>query len=264
MPIRTRRWPTGVPCWVDLTVSDVPAALAFYGAVLSWEFVEDTAGDFGGYAIAQVQGHAAAGIGPAQQIGVPPAWTLYLAADDADRTAKEVTDAGGTMLLPPGDAGPLGRWFVAADPTGAVFGVWQAAEHLGAEWHSDAGGLTWEDLRSPDPAAAIAFYRTVFGYETQDLPGAGPDYATFTLAGASDQAPLGGMGPLFGSPRARWLVYFGVRDLDAALGAARARGAMEVAAPTDSPYGRMALVQDPFGAEFMLAETDGSQPPPER
>lgn len=34
MPTRTSPWPAGVPCWVDLTVSDVPAAQAFYGAVL--------------------------------------------------------------------------------------------------------------------------------------------------------------------------------------------------------------------------------------
>ena len=78
MPIRTRKWPAGVPCWADLTVPDVPAAQAFYAAVLGWSFT-DTADEYGGYVIGQVDGAAAAGIGPTPQQGVPSAWTLYLA-----------------------------------------------------------------------------------------------------------------------------------------------------------------------------------------
>ena len=82
MPIRTSKWPAGAPCWVDLTVSDVPAAQAFYGQVLGWSWSE-TADDFGGYVIGRVGGAAAAGIGPTPQPGLPSAWTLYLADDDA-------------------------------------------------------------------------------------------------------------------------------------------------------------------------------------
>lgn len=266
MPIRTAPWPAGVPCWVDLTVSDVPAAQAFYSAVLGWSFA-DTAEEYGGYVIGAVDGAAAGGIGPTPQPGVPSAWTLYLASPDAEATAAAITDRGGTMLLPPGDVGPLGRLCVAADPTGAVFGVWQAGSHLGAELHSEAGGLTWEDLRSPDPDAARAFYTGVFGYETQALEMAGPDYTTFTLAGAGGQAPLGGIGGMFGAPAgtpAHWLVYFGTADLDAALAAADAGGGRRPAPPHDSPFGRMGSVADPFGAVFMLVETDGTNPPPER
>jgi uncharacterized protein len=264
MPIRTRKWPAGVPCWTDLTVTDVPVAQQFYGAVLGWSFT-DTSDEYGGYVIAQVNGAAAAGIGPTPQPGVPSAWTLYLASDDVDATAKQVTDAGGTMLLPPGDVGPLGRLCVAADPTGAVFGVWQAGGHLGTELHSEPGGVTWEDLRTTDPATAVAFYRSVFGYEVNSLEGAGPDYVTFHLTG--DPAPLGGMGPMFGAPEGtppHWLVYFGTADLDAALAAARSHGGSQPMPAHDSPYGRMGSVMDPFGAVFTLIETDGSNPPPER
>lgn len=267
MPLRTSPWPAGVPCWVDLAVPDVPAAEDFYAAVLGWTFQRDTTGEYGGYSLAQVQGAAAAGIGPALQAGIPAAWTLYLASDDADRTATAVTAAGGTMLLPPGDIGPLGRLFVAADPTGAVFGVWQHGQHIGAGWHSEVGGLIWEDLRTADPVAARAFYTAVFGYETRSVEMAGPDYRTFTPAGQDDAAPLGGIGPMFGAPEGtppHWLVYFGVADTDAALAAAIAAGGSRPAPPHDSPFGRMGSVMDPFGAVFAVVETDGSSPPPER
>lgn len=266
MPKRTTPWPAGVPCWVDLTVSDVPAAQEFYSAVLGWTFA-DTAADYGGYVIAQVDGSAVAGIGPTPQPGLPSAWTLYLSTADADATAKAVTDAGGTLLFPPGDIDELGRMFIAADPTGAVFGAWQAGTHIGAEHHSEPGGLTWEDLRSPDPDAARAFYTAVFGYETQALEMAGPAYTTFTLAGDGGRAPLGGIGPMMGAADGtppHWLVYFGVRDTDAALAAATSAGGAQVAPAQDSPFGRMGYLRDPYGAVFTVVETDGSSPPPER
>jgi hypothetical protein len=262
MPIRTSKWPAGAPCWVDLTVSDVPAAQAFYGQVLGWSWSQ-TADDFGGYVIGRVGGAAAAGIGPTPQPGLPSAWTLYLADDDADAAAKRITDAGGTMILPPGDVGPIGRLCIAADPTGAVFGVWQAGDHLGAELHSEPGGLAWEDLRSPDPDAARAFYAAVFGYRTQPLEMAGPDYTTFHLG--DDPAPLGGMGGMFGSDAPpHWLVYFGVADTDAALEKALAAGGTVPAPAFTSPYGRMATVLDPFGAVFMIIETAPAAAPPGR
>ena len=255
MPLRTSPWPAGVPCWVDLTVTDVPLAQAFYGAVLGWTFAESD-----GYVVGQTQGMAAAGLSPTPEPGLPAAWTLYLAADDADATAKLVTDAGGTLLLPPGDVGRLGRMFVAADPTGAVFGVWQGGTHIGAGIHSEPGGLVWEDLRSPDPDRARAFYAAVFGYETHPLDMAGPGYSTFGQPG--DPAPLGGIGGMFGQDAPpHWLVYFGVADTDLAVEQALARGGSMPVPPHESPFGRMGTITDPFGATFLVVQTDGSSAP---
>ncbi len=258
MSIRTSPWPAGVPCWVDLTVPDVAAAKAFYASVLGWSYA-DTEAEYGGYAIAQVRGTAAAGIGPTMQDGAPAAWTLYLASDDADATSAAVVAAGGTVLLPPGDVGPLGRMLVAADPSGAVFGVWQAGTHVGAGVVNEPGGLTWEDLRSSDPDAARAFYTAVFGYHSEAVPMAGPDYATFALAEVA-QTPLGGIGGMMGIPGmpSHWLVYFGVADAGSAAAAAGDAGGAVLAPVFDTPYGRMAGLVDPAGAVFWVVETSGS------
>ncbi|MGY1809794.1 VOC family protein [Blastococcus sp. SYSU D00669] len=259
MSTRTSPWPAGMPCWADLTVPDVPAATAFYGAVLGWSFDEPSA-EFGGYVIGQVGGAAAAGVGPQQQPGVPPAWTLYLASDDVDATAAAITAAGGTLLLPPGDVGPLGRLCVAADPSGAVFGVWEHGTHIGAGVVNEPGALSWDDLRSTDPTAATAFYATVFGWTTQPLEMAGPDYALFHRPG--DPAPMGGIGGMMGAPEgtpSHWLVYFG--DADAAVASAERAGGAVLARPFDTPYGRMAALADPAGAAFWIARTDAAQMP---
>jgi predicted enzyme related to lactoylglutathione lyase len=263
MSLRTSHWPAGVPCWTDLTVPDVPAAVAFYSAVLGWSFSEPTE-EFGGYVIGSVGGAAAAGIGPQQQPDMPAAWTLYFASDDADATALAVKDAGGQVLLEPGDVGPLGRMFIAADPSGAVFGVWQAGTHIGAGIANEPGGLAWEDLRSSDPDAARAFYSAVFGFTTQALEMAGPDYTTFHSR--DGEPPLGGMGGMMGAPEgtpSHWLVYFGAQDVAAAAGAVQGAGGRVLAPPFDTPFGQMAAVSDPAGAAFLIVDT-AATPQPDR
>jgi predicted enzyme related to lactoylglutathione lyase len=242
---------------------DVAVAQQFYGAVVGWTF-QDTDDEFGGYTIAEARGAAAAGIGPLQP-GAPTAWTMYLASDDADKTAAAVTENGGTLLLEPGDVGDLGRMFVAIDPTGAAFGVWQAGTHIGASLVNEPGGLNWEDLRSPDPDAARAFYSAVFGYETRPIGDEDPDYTTFHLPG--DGIPLGGIGgmEMMGSAAAEipphWVVYFAVADADAAVAAAREGGGAVLADPFDTPYGRMGGLLDPGGASFWIMQNrDGAGP----
>jgi predicted enzyme related to lactoylglutathione lyase len=260
MTIRTSPWPAGVPCWADLAAPDLEAAKRFYGAVLGWTF-EQFGEEYGGYALAQAGGVAAAGVGP-QQPGAPVAWTMYIASDDADATAAQVTANGGTVVLEPGDVGPLGRMFIAADPTGAVFGVWQAKLQIGAGIVNEPGGLTWEDLRSTDPEAAIAFYSAVFGYVTSPLEMAGPDYGLFQLP--DEQAPLGGMGGMMGQEGvpSHWLVYFGVADAEAAAAAAKSEGGTVLAEPFETPFGWMAALTDPGGAVFWIVQTlpDATQP----
>jgi predicted enzyme related to lactoylglutathione lyase len=173
-----------------------------------------------------------------------------------------VTEHGGTLLMPPGDVGPMGRMAIAADPSGAVFGIWQAGEMIGAALVNEPGAMTWEDLRSTDPAKAQDFYRALFGYRLDPVEMAGPDYGTFSLP--DEQAPLGGMGPMMGNPEgtpSHWLVYFGVGSTDAAVDAAQAAGGSVLMPAMDSPFGRLAVVADPAGAGFCVIETDANRQP---
>lgn len=258
MSIRTSPWPAGVPCWTDLATTDVPAAQRFYAAVLGWQFAEPDE-DSGGYLIGEVGGAATAGIGPVMGDQQRPSWTVYLASDDADGTASEITQSGGSVLLAPGDVGPMGRMLIASDPTGGVFGVWQAGTMIGASLVNEPGGMCWEDLRSTDPELARAFYSAVFRYDFHPLPEAGPDYFTFHTA--EEAAPLGGMGGMFDAPEgtpSHWLVYFSVADADAAVAAAERAGGQVLTPAEDTPYGRMVALVDPAGAAFWVM-----QPPPD-
>jgi predicted enzyme related to lactoylglutathione lyase len=254
MTRHTDRWPVGTPCWVDLATTDLAAARAFYGELFGWGFT-DSGPEFGGYLRCDVDGSATAGIGPVQD-GAPVAWTLYFATDDVDATVASVTAAGGTVLSPVMDIGPLGRMVVAADPTGAAFGAWQPLEFIGVEAVNEPGGLSWEDLRSSDPDAAREFYHRVFGFDYALLPMAGPDYSTFQHAGDGADAPLGGIGGMMGMDgfASHWIAYFGVDDVDAAVATTERLGGHVLSPGFDTPYGRMGAVTDPHGASFWLVQ----------
>ena len=96
------------------------------------------------------EGKQVAAGSPPQQEGMPSHWTTYLASDDVDATAGKVREAGGTVLMDPFDVFDSGRMTVAQDPTGAVFGIWQAGEHHGAELANEPGSFTWNEVQTPD------------------------------------------------------------------------------------------------------------------
>lgn len=257
MSIHEGKWAPGTPCWVDLAAPDRDAASAFYAKVLGWE-VADTGEEFGGYLIATRKGQPAAGIGQSDG-SFPSVWTVYVASDDVDAAASAVTDHGGSLFLEPGDVGPLGRMCIAADPAGAVFGVWQAGQHNGIGIANEPGALTWEDVRSTDAQAAKDFYAAVFGLQVTPMDG-GPDdsYATFNLPGGE---ALGGIGGMMGAPEgtpSHWLAYFGVAETAAAVAAAEQGGGAVVAPPFDTPYGPMAVLADPGGAVFAVVQMPDS------
>lgn len=253
MSTRTDPWPAGTPCWVDLSVPDVEAAVAFYADVVGWTFV-DSGPDYGGYQIAQADGRAAAGVGPVMQEGQPAAWTVYLASDDADATAKLIGEHGGSIYAGPMDIPGNGRMVIAADPTGAVFGVWQQTGMIGLGVVDEPGSFVWDDARLHDPAAGKRFYADVFGLTYAPLEGADADYETFRAPAEPDR-PAGGIGGMMGAPPgtpSHWLAYFTVADIDAAVEAVGDGDGAVLMSPQDTPFGRIGVVRDPFGAVFGL------------
>ena len=71
--------------------------------------------------------------------------------------------------MDPFDVFDSGRMTIAQDPTGAIFGVWQANEHIGAQLANEPGTQLWNQCHTPDPARATEFYEAVFGYEIDEI-----------------------------------------------------------------------------------------------
>jgi predicted enzyme related to lactoylglutathione lyase len=248
MPTRDTAWPAGTPCWVDYSAADIDAAKRFYADVVGWDYTEGRP-EFGGYLTAQTRGLGAAGLMPKMAPSQPSAWTTYFATDDAEATASAIAAAGGTVVAGPHDVGALGKMVVAIDQQGMAFGAWQAGEHTGVEIYNEPGGLVWNEAAAPDPQAARDFYGKVFGFRFDPIPEAG-DYYTFSVG----DAPLGGIGGHSPGTPQGWYVYFSVANADAAVAAAEAAGGKVRTGAHDTPYGRHALVEDPWAATFSVMQ----------
>ncbi|HWE89544.1 MAG TPA: VOC family protein [Pseudonocardiaceae bacterium] len=247
MPTRDTPWPTGTPCWIDLTIADFDEAAKFYSTLFGWH-VEPGAPEFGGYAVCTKDGRDVAGLGPRMDENQPlPGWITYLATDSLDATIAKIGEAGGTVPMEPMDVGDAGRMTLAMDPAGAGFGLWQANKMVGSAIFNEAGTLVWTENFSSDWERNKAFYGAVFGYSFGDMSSDEFKYATLDF----DGRPCGGIGQIPGQP-AQWKVYFGVADTDAAVSQVQELGGTLVDPPADTPYGRMAGVKDSQGHAFSL------------
>ena len=96
----------------------------------------------------------------------PPSWNTYIWVDSADDTAAKVREAGGSVLSEPFDVFDSGRMAVFADPEGAVFCVWQAAQHTRLAGRQRARLASTSTSSTPATSTArSAFYGAVFGWE---------------------------------------------------------------------------------------------------
>ncbi|WP_278314190.1 VOC family protein [Lolliginicoccus levis] len=254
MTIRDTAWPAGTPCWADCAVDDVARAREFYGAVMGWEF-EETATETGGYLIARKNGHVAAGIMPKPQgmEDMPSAWTTYLATEDADATAEAAAANGAQVPVAPMDVMTEGRMAIIVDPTGAFFGLWQPIDHTGAAVVNEPGGMCWNELHTRDIDGAKDFYAKLFGYSYKQLSEEGMTYFVAELGGEGVAGMmLNDMAPAEVPPM--WNAYFAVENCDAATDAATSHGGTILMPPSDSPYGRMSVVQSPQGETLGLID----------
>jgi uncharacterized protein len=255
---RDTPWPAGTPCWVDVTVDDVPNAIAFYQALFGWD-IPPGGPEVGGYSIAHRDGRIVAGVGPKMgPAEAPSAWTVYLATDDADTTAAKIKGAGGQVLAEPMDVMGEGRLAIALDTAGAAFGIWQGGRTTGIGVANEPHTLTWNEQMSRDFDGSKAFYQAVFGYDYQDMSGDGFNYAMLMVGGHE----VGGIGEYpAGTPAevpAAWAAYFAVPDADAAVAKVTELGGSVVQPVRDSPYGRIAVVADDQGAVFSVITPPGT------
>ena len=249
-----RRAP-GTPCWVSLIVHGLAATQEFYGGLFGWEFRPGPE-QLGPYVRALLNGKEVAGIGqlpPDRHL--PIAWTTYLATEDADASAEAIRSCGGTVAVGPLDAGSAGRLAIVSDPGGAVFGVWQAAEHLGTALEGAPGTPVWNELVTRETSSVGKFYQAVFGFEAEAAVSADFDYQTLRLGGRP-VAALHGVGHAL--PRDRgphWMTYFEVTDTDEAAARVVELGGHLLQPPREGASGREATVADPEGAIFTIVRS---------
>jgi predicted enzyme related to lactoylglutathione lyase len=204
----------------------------------------------------QQDGKNIGGLMPAMQEGQPTAWSTYVSVTDADETAAKVKEAGGSVVVEPMDVMDLGRMAFFADPTGAVFGIWQPKSFPGADLVNEPNSLCWNECLTRDSETDKQFYPAVFGWDAgrPQFEGAPDTYVVWEL----DGRPVGGMMEMNEAFPAdvppHWQVCFAVKDVDAVVNKARDLGATIIYEPMDMPIGRFAGLIDPQGAAIQVMQ----------
>ncbi|MEN2786240.1 VOC family protein [Sphingomonas qilianensis] len=254
----------GSPIWYELTSPDPDAAKAFYEQVIGWtvhppepggmdyRMIDCGNGDFIG-ALASAAGERPPGIGPG--------WKFYLGVDDTDAIVAKVIAAGGSLISGPHDLPGVGRLALVADPQGIPFYVMRgASDGESTAWdRTGMGKCNWNELNTPDQAAANAFYADLFGWTYPDKLAMG-EMGDYVFVAAGDETIGATMTALPGPPPA-WQFYFRAPDIDAAAAKVASGGGTVHAGPMDVPGGdRIIVASDPHGAMFgVVAPATGHQ-----
>lgn len=109
--------------YIELTVSDIDAARAFYGDAFGWTFNE-YGPDYAG--IRGDDGGEVGGLSKGETIGADGGPFVLLYSDDLDASVAAVSEAGGRIVTEP-YAFPGGRRFHFTDPSGNELGIWGGA-----------------------------------------------------------------------------------------------------------------------------------------
>ncbi len=243
--------------WSELMTADPKAAERFYSRVVGWttrpfdksgNYTVWMAGDQGIGGLMQTPPHA-------QADGARPNWIVYVGVKDADATAAHARTLGGRVGVAPTDIPQVGRFAVLADPQGASFAILQpdGPSPTGPETEPAPLEISWRELATTDVAAAMQFYRVLFGWEQLETNDMGPMgvYQVFGRFGRS----LGGIyrkpPEMPGPPH--WLMYAKVPDLQSAVATVKKEGGKVLNGPMEVPGGDLvAQIQDPQGAAFAL------------
>ena len=244
----------GTFSWVELATRDSAAAKRFYTSLFGWGVDEMPVGDGTTYTMLTKNGKRVGALYQmsAQQQGVPPHWNSYVTVASADDSAARAKKLGGNVMLEPFDVLDAGRMAVVADPTGAVFSLWQPKRHIGADLVNEPGAFCWNELYTTDPNKAADFYMGLFGW-TKDARHM--DYGEYVIFNRGGRQMCGMMQipKEWGPVPPHWLVYFAVDDCDASVAKATSLGAKAMMPPMDiENVGRFAMLTDPEGAGFAV------------
>lgn len=214
-------------CRTVLRTTDVPAAGAFYDAVL---------------------GHRADGIVPlppaALERGAPAHWLGFI----------DVSGAGGTEAM---TARFIGRGATRLGTHGALFrDAGGAVMSLTDEPGESHAHIAWRLLQTHDADGTARRLSDLFGWTLRDAQELGREGRVLPFSYAADEPVAGVIHDLGAFPERHpaWLHFFAVPSLEASMAAVRANGGVVVNSTTAPSGDRLAVCDDAQGAAFGLVE----------
>jgi len=232
--------------WFEHVSPDPAKAAQFHGDLFGWK-VRSLPMDGGTY---EMIANGETGIGGfVREAGPPAHWASWISVPDVDAAYSSALAAGAKPAMPARDFADMGRGATFFDPTGARISVWHGKQGDREDTDDAAvGDWVWNELSTPDPAKAIAFYESVFGYTHQDMDMG--EHGMYHVIQTPDGRARGGVMKL-PHPDAppMWMPYVRVENADAIASRVAPLGGRLLMPPSDmAEVGRIGMLVDPMGA----------------
>ncbi|HEY3045085.1 MAG TPA: VOC family protein [Vicinamibacterales bacterium] len=234
--------------------TDTKSAAGFYTKVAGWK--TKTWEQNPSYTMFTAKGRPMAGLMALPEPNSPLLWLVYIGTPNVDETARQAEGLGGKVVKRPEDIPTIGRFAIVQDPQGALFVAFTPLP--GSTPPPDGavvvGDFSWHELVTTDWRAALAFYKTLFGWEETDSMDMGPEMGTYQMYGWKGHM-LGGMmnKPKQSPGPPAWLSYISVPDAKKAAATVTKLGGKIINGPMEVPGGSwIAAGLDLQGAAFAV------------
>lgn len=244
--------------WYELLSPDHKKAQPFYAELVGWRIVPFPMGT-GSYDMIYVGEEMLGGFAEPRPDNRASRWVGVVSVDDVDAAARATAEGGGKIAEAPADAEGIGRLARIVDPQGGELSL---IKSVGGDppdvtaW--PPGHFIWNELHTPDAAAAVSFYGKVVGFASRAID-MGPSGTYHILSrGGAERGGVTSHMPA-GLP-AMWLPYVAVADCDGTLSRAERLGGQVLMGPHDIPgIGRFGVVRDPVGAQIAVMKSASLQ-----
>jgi len=242
--------------WCDLATFDVDETLKYYRNLFGWDMKPEEFPDGSTYYYASGDKEVTAGIYemPAEYRAenMPSFWMSYIGVDDIIESCSQVAELGGKVLLGPASFGKGAAIAMIEDPFGARFTFFTGSYLQPRSTKMVAGGHYWNELYTPDPDSAAAFYGTLLGWKVQK-PDATGRRRVNNLAGSPTTAFLSTENSPAPLNEPQWTVSFACQNIDS-FAESLSPLSRENMLWIKNKRGAALCVTDPNGAVFVVSQ----------
>jgi predicted enzyme related to lactoylglutathione lyase len=242
--------------WVELLTLDVGTAAEFYGKVFGWTF--ETYGpkdDLKTYTLVLSGGTPIGGmvyVRPREPRKYPLSrWVGFISVTDVPAAAALTEKDGGKVIVSARKVGERGTEALLMDPEGGIFGVINSATGDPEDYLAGDGQWLWAELWAGDAEKMAAFYKGIGPYEVRGGAASGETTGFQLWSGGYARA---GILPRPAKVPTTWLPYVRVQSVTDTVARASEAGGKVVMPPAQVHGTSVAVILDPTGAPFAVAE----------
>jgi len=239
--------------WHDLLTDEVNSVKDFYGKLFGWTF--DNGGDPNAvYTTILLNGNPIGGIVHLEKkvgdINYAAQWMEYISVDDVDQVFQEVKKQNCKVYREPFDVLHRGRIAIFADSRGALIAILNSSSGDPADGEVEYNNWFWDELWTDDIDNSVNFYKTLFGYTTEEYKTrSDKDYV---MLRTEERRRAGVLKIPFEEVKPNWLPFVAVKDVKEVENKVEDLGGKILVASEKIIGNDAAIVSDPSGAVFTI------------